>query len=130
MKIIVEKSSNQIKYGFSDEESIQFDEKGIVTENYRVLDITTENSELIEGVEESPTPLFQGLYKWENFTWKLLWDVQKKVSEVERKCSELLLENPTGTEEEWNDYIEKLNYILDNLMISINPLYVEYPKKP
>jgi hypothetical protein len=130
MKIIIEKSTKIVKYGFQNDETIQFDESGIITSDYRVLDLNTNNAELIEGVSEAPTPLFQNLYKWENSDWKLLWDVQKKVAQIEKKCSELLLEDPSGTEEEWNNYINKLNYILDNLLININPFYVEYPEKP
>jgi hypothetical protein len=130
MKILIEKETNIVKWGFDNNETLLINSDKIIAGSLPILDLNSENSELVEGVSEPPTPLFQNLYKWENSDWKLLWDVQKKIAQIEKKCSELLLEDPSGNEDEWNNYIDKVNYILDNLLININPLYVEYPKKP
>ena len=129
MKIIIDKNTNLVLYGFSNTETVIYSNI-VTTDNYKILDLNESNSELIEGVIEPPTTVFAKLYKYEDSTWKLTWDSQKKIAEVQKKCSELLLEDITGTEEEWTAYTNSLNNILDNLMISINPFFVTYPKKP
>jgi hypothetical protein len=129
MKIIIDKNTNLVLYGFSDTETVTYSNI-VTTDNYKILDLNESNSELIEGVIEPPTTVFAKLYKYEDSIWKLTWDSQKKISEVQKKCSELLLGDITGTEEKWTAYTDSLNNILDNLMISINPFFVTYPKKP
>jgi hypothetical protein len=130
MKIIIEKSTNIIKWGFQDSQNVEILSDRIVVGQLQILDMNLQNSEILESISEPPTNLFQNLYEWKNSDWKLLWSVQKKIAEVSKKCSELLLEDPTGTEDEWNLYIQKLEFIQDNLLNSVNPLYVEWPKKP
>lgn len=129
MKIIIEKSTNIVKWGFDDSIDIQTLNDRIICGEITILDMNSENAEVIEA-HEPPTKMFHNLYEWKNSDWKLLWSVQKKVSEISKTCSKLSLADPTGSEEEWNDYINKIDLIQDELLININPFYVEWPKKP
>lgn len=131
MKIIVEKSTGIVKYGFKDSDDVQILEDRIVADVYVIFDLNSTNSEVIEGVIDPPTPMFENLYEWKDSDWKLTWVVQKKIAEISKKCSEILLEDPTGeTEEAWEKYIQEIESIQDNLLISVNPLYVKWPIKP
>jgi hypothetical protein len=130
MKIVIDKKSKIVKYGFEDSVDVVISEKFITAGDLKIHDLNSENCELIEGVEGAPTKLYSNLYEWKDSTWKLRWDVLKKIEESKKKCTDLLSEVPTGTEESWTMYTEKLQQIKGGLLETVNPLSINWPKKP
>jgi hypothetical protein len=130
MKIVIDKKSKIVKYGFEDSVDVVISEKFITAGDLKIHDLNSENSEIVEGVNEPPTNLYSNLYEWKDSTWKLRWDVLKKIEESKKKCTDLLSEVPTGTEESWTMYTEKLQQIKGGLLETVNPLSINWPKKP
>jgi hypothetical protein len=130
MKIVIEKQSKIVKCGFEDSINVELSAKFIKAGDLKIHDLNSENSEIIEGVNEPPTNLYSNLYEWKDSSWKLRWDVLKKVEETKKKCTDLLAEVPTSTEEAWIEYTEKIKQIKDGLLETVNPLSIIWPKKP
>ena len=130
MKILVEKSTSIVRWGFDDSAAVEIKSDRVITPDLEILDLNSDNCDLIESVGPAPTRIFSNAYKWVDSEWKLLWEVQKAMAEISKKCSDLLLETPTGSEEEWKKYTESLEYIQDNLLNMIFPFDVVFPKKP
>jgi len=56
MKIIVEKSTNLVKYLFDDGVAIEMKEDSIITPDFIIADLNTTNATLIEDINESSVP--------------------------------------------------------------------------
>jgi hypothetical protein len=71
MKIIIETTTNIVKYAFENEVSISIENDKIIAPNFIIGDLNSSSATLIENIENIPSDYIGDKYTYLNGTWTI-----------------------------------------------------------